>query len=654
MSLLIQYLVKLSISLSVVWLFYQFILRRLTFYNSNRWYLIAYTLLSFFIPFINISILLENNSGANNYLIQFIPSVHQYTLALEEASHCPSPIWSTSYDKWDWTAFVLMIGAGIFLLRFILRYISFIRIRNRSKLISEDGIKIYQVNESIIPFSFGKSVFINPNLHTEDELREIVCHEFVHAKQNHTIDIVWAELLCIINWYNPFSWLLKRSIRQNLEFIADNKVVENGIDKKQYQYLLLKVIGNNQYSIAPKFNFSSLKRRIAMMNKTKSARLQVGRFLFLVPVLAIILLAFRRSFNDSTNAKPYIPSIIITDTIPDVNTPNSKGYYIDIKDNKGNCMVVIKDKNKKEVKRLLLTEWNEKPGYYERLYGEILNPTKVEIEKMIKASNPEIRTVAVKNNIATVTLNNGKKEVYSLSLSPEKKAFENKYCLPNSALVPTESLQKVQVEGEVESLTEIKEEPIKEVVVNPAEIEVVEEAITVTGVKSTVSPAITSTKPELAEVTVVGKKSINPTKTTTLVATTKPEIEEVTVVGKPSKVSTTVMSTAVSETIVGTTMTSTDQVMIGNENFKIIIKNTDKPEDLESFISMVKDKGYELKFDNKDYNDGILKNLSGTIKYNGSSSNFSFTDFDQATIIVYRDGDKVNFKIYTGKKKVAL
>jgi len=94
--------------------------------------------------------------------------------------------------------------------------------------------------------------------------------------------------------------------------------------------------------------------------------------------------------------------------------------------------------------------------------------------------------------------------------------------------------------------------------------------------------------------------------------------------------------------------------MIGDENIKLIIKNTDKPEYLESLISKLKDKGYELKFDNKDYTDGILKNLSGTIKYKGSSSTFSFTDFDQATIIVYSDGDKVNFKINTGKKKVAL
>src|SRR6187431_1799350 len=406
MSLLIQYLVKLSISLAIVWLFYQFILRKITFYNSNRWYLLAYTLLSFFIPFIDISTILGNNNGSEKNIIQLIPSVHQYTTALEEASLCPVPIWSTSYDKWDWTAFALMIGAGILLLRFIVRYISFIRIRNRSKLISEDGIKIYQVDESIIPFSFGKSVFINSNLHTEDELREIVCHEFVHVRQNHTIDIIWAELLCIINWYNPFAWLLKRSMRQNLEFIADNKVVENGIDKKQYQYLLLKVIGNNQYSIATKFNFSSLKKRIAMMNKTKSARVQAARFLFLFPVLAIILLAFRKSFVDTPVVKMNNNTVVFRDTIPDIKIPNNKGYYIDIKDNKGNCMVVIKDKNKKEVKRLLLTEWNEKSGYYENLYGEILSPIKLEIEKTIKASNPDVRTVTVKNNIATVTLNN--------------------------------------------------------------------------------------------------------------------------------------------------------------------------------------------------------------------------------------------------------
>ena len=158
MSLLIQYLVKLTISLAVVWLFYQLILRRLTFYNSNRWYLLVYTLLSFLIPFINVSSLLENKP---NGFIQLVPSVHQYTIELEDASNCPVPIWSTGYDKWDFVAFGVLAVAGILFFRLAISFFSFLRIQRKAKLISKDGVKIYQVDEDIIPFSFGNSIFIN-------------------------------------------------------------------------------------------------------------------------------------------------------------------------------------------------------------------------------------------------------------------------------------------------------------------------------------------------------------------------------------------------------------------------------------------------------------------------------------------------------------
>jgi hypothetical protein len=460
-------------------------------------------------------------------------------------------------------------------------------------------------------------------------------------------------VLCLINWYNPFAWLLKRSIRQNLEFIADNKVVQNGIDKKEYQYLLLKVIGNSQYSIATQFNFSSLKKRIAMMNKTKSAKLQVARFLFLFPVLAIILLAFRKSFVDTPVVKMNNNTVVFRDTIPDIKILNNKGYYIDIKDNKGNCMVVIKDKDKKEVKRLLLTEWNEKAGYYQDLYGEILTPTKVEIEKTIRGTNPEIRTVTLKNNIATVTLKNGKTEVYTLSIKEEKKAFEERCEVREVAVAVTPS-------PELEELEEVKEITLTEVPVKVVNAEFAE--VTVTG---TPSKKAVSTTGEIKAVTVAGKPltktmATNPelqeavvTGTPSKTIATNPDFKEVTVVGKPSNVSTTVKRSTASEVnVAGTTITGAEQALVGDENIKIVIKNTDKPEDLESFISMLKGKGYELKFDTKNYNDGILKSLSGTIKYKGSSSTFSFTDFDLATIIVYRDGDKVNIKIYTGKRKV--
>ena len=370
MPSLILYLIKLSISLSIVFLFYQLVLRRLTFYAANRWYLVAMSMLSFFVPFINVTSIVDD-TNTNNGLMRFIPAVQEYSIGLEEATVCPMPLWSTNWTKWDWMLLAFVIGIALLFIRLFVRCISFYRLRNRAKLIAEDGWRIYQVDEAIIPFSFGNSIFINSTQHTESELREIIRHEFIHVKQRHTFDILWAEILCMLNWYNPAAWLLKNSIRQNLEFIADHQVLENGVDKKQYQYLLLKVIGNDQFSIAQKFNFSSLKKRIAMMNKTKSARVHLLRFLVLLPILALILISFRSQFG-----KPDTAPVSLEDTIPDVKTPNEKGFIINIKDNKGQCMVVIKDRNGKLVDKLPLTTWNENAATYEGKFGEITKTVK--------------------------------------------------------------------------------------------------------------------------------------------------------------------------------------------------------------------------------------------------------------------------------------
>jgi len=84
-----------------------------------------------------------------------------------------------------------------------------------------------------------------------------------------------------------------------------------------------------------------------------------------------------------------------------------------------------------------------------------------------------------------------------------------------------------------------------------------------------------------------------------------------------------------------------------------ITKNTSQTE-LEKLITKLKEKGYDLKFTNKNYNDGMLTNISGVIKYKGNSSTFSVTDFNDVTIAVFRDGDKVSFKILTDIKKTVI
>lgn len=319
MPYIAQYLLKLSISLAVVYLFYALVLRRLTFYTWNRWYLLGYSLLAFFIPFINISPMLEQGAWNDNKMVQMIPVVGNYSVTATE---------SNQVDGWVVSLFLLIAGIVIMLVRLLVQYLSFRHIRRSSQLLSNDAVKIYQVNKFIIPFSFGRSIFINQHQHNEEELKEIIRHEFIHVKQRHTADILWGEILCMLNWYNPFVWFIRRSIRQNLEFIADHQVLEAGLDRKQYQYLLLKVVGAPAFAIANQFNFSSLKKRIAMMNKMRSARVHLIKFMFILPLLTILLLAFRNAAINN-RAEKAIPenelagmgidssiSISITDTIP--------------------------------------------------------------------------------------------------------------------------------------------------------------------------------------------------------------------------------------------------------------------------------------------------------------------------------------------------
>ena len=321
MPVLVVYILKLSISLAVVYFFYHFVLRKLTFYTWNRWYLLGYSFLSFFIACFNITPLFQSGLLSYNKAVQFVPLIDFYRGDIS-AGRGAEAIGQSNWSNWNWCLLIVTMGAVVLSLRLIIQYFSFLKIRSKAELLSENETKIYHVEADIIPFSFGNSIFINKQLHSLDELQEIVRHEFVHVKQKHSIDILWCELLCIVSWYNPFSWLLKRSIRQNLEFIADSKVLESGLNKKEYQYLLLKVIGNNHFSIASKFNFSSLKKRIAMMNKMKTARMHIVKFLFILPLVAVLLIAFRKKEHEANSTRSQLRNESRTITLSSVSAVN--------------------------------------------------------------------------------------------------------------------------------------------------------------------------------------------------------------------------------------------------------------------------------------------------------------------------------------------
>ena len=314
MPILFLYILKLSCSLAVIWIFYRLLLRNLTFYDVNRWYLLGYSLLAFLIPLIDIGPALRSHRSDESLVLQFIPPLGEFTPGLAHAPAGQSENWSA----WTIASGILLLGALFLVLRTVVRSLALRRLRRSATLIRGGKWKIYQVDEAIMPFSFGNAIYINGGLHTEKEREEIILHEYGHVRGRHTVDILFAEWLTILNWYNPFAWLIRHSIRQNLEFIADRKVLAGGFDRKNYQYHLLRVVGQARYQLANNFNFSSLKKRIVMMNKLRTTRLHLVKFLFILPLLAVLLVAFRENYSRVRLIQPGSVNIDTAGIVPGV------------------------------------------------------------------------------------------------------------------------------------------------------------------------------------------------------------------------------------------------------------------------------------------------------------------------------------------------
>ena len=169
--------------------------------------------------------------------------------------------------------------------------VSILRWRMKGKKQMLHGIEIVVIDEAITPFSFFNTIFMNPALHNEQETNQILAHEKTHAQQRHSLDVLLSELLTIVCWINPAAWLLKREIRHNLEFLADNSVLKSGFDSKNYQYHLLQLTYQTpEVNLVNKFNVSPLKKRITMMNQQKTKKAGILKYSLIVPLaLALVL-----------------------------------------------------------------------------------------------------------------------------------------------------------------------------------------------------------------------------------------------------------------------------------------------------------------------------------------------------------------------------
>jgi TonB family protein len=291
MNPIIIYLLKVNIAIALFYLFYRLFFAGDTFWKTRRFYLIFSILLSFAYPLFSIVEWL----GQSQPMLQLISN---YTL-LQEVTITPEKEYSI--DPTSILYLIYGLIAGTLLIRFFVQLFSILKINWQGKKQLVQEIEIIAISRNVAPFSFFRKIYMNPSLHNEMQTKEILAHELTHVRQLHSVDVILSELLTIICWFNPASWLMKREIRQNLEFLADNKVIESGFDTKSYQYHLLQLSYQTpDLKLTNRFNISPLKKRITMMNQQKTSKAGIFKYLLIVPLgLALIV---------SSNAETLISS----------------------------------------------------------------------------------------------------------------------------------------------------------------------------------------------------------------------------------------------------------------------------------------------------------------------------------------------------------
>jgi bla regulator protein BlaR1 len=303
MPALFVFLFKVNIALLLFCAGYYLVLRHLTFYTLNRAYLMVAIVFATLYPKIDLSDFAQRHET----IAKPVQTVVLNWKAPAESLIKPL----TQPNYWQWATVIFWAGAIFLGFRLLMQLFSLFQLYRQSKpaRIHEHDVRL--IEGEAAPFSFWRSIYVNPANHTPADLRAILLHEQVHVNGWHTIDILLAELSSVFYWFNPGIWLMKKAVRENIEFITDRKILNKGFDSKAYQYSLVNVSFNTTTpGIVNHFNISTIKKRIIMMNAKRSSRFKLTRYAFVVPAVVVLLLVFTLSKADV--AKPITRKIELT------------------------------------------------------------------------------------------------------------------------------------------------------------------------------------------------------------------------------------------------------------------------------------------------------------------------------------------------------
>ena len=290
--MLLVYQIKVGLCLIAFYLLWKLLLSRETFHRFNRVALLAVMALALVLPWIRLTLDTPTPVTEGIVMLDEIFITPDGAIQVQPAAKT----WNTM----DIAIVAYFIGMAMALAWFLHSQWNLHRLMKKGRKESlADGVTLHVLPGDIAPFSYFRHIVINEQDY-RDNSREILIHEKAHITLRHSWDVMFMGLVTLFQWWNPAAWLLCRELRQVHEYEADEAVLNEGVDVKQYQLLLIrKSVGDQLFSMANNFNYQSLKKRIRMMTINKSSRWKRLRALAVVPVIALALLAFANLKTDA-------------------------------------------------------------------------------------------------------------------------------------------------------------------------------------------------------------------------------------------------------------------------------------------------------------------------------------------------------------------
>jgi TonB family protein len=282
-ALLINYIIKSSISLIILYLFFIAFLHNEKIHKFNRFYLIASLVFSFVVPLLTLPELVPPTPKIN-------------ALNVTRFQDSSDQLQATNFYTERHINLELLINAIYFLVASILLYRfvgNLIRLeisKSKQPSVIYEGYRIVLVDSLVLPYSFWSTIYLNSIEFKEGRIpKELLSHEISHITQRHSFDILFIEILKVFFWFNPLLVLFKNAIMLNHEYLADDDVTRLNDNSKSYINILLSIaFRNNNSYLASSFNYSFTKKRLLMITKSNFSKAAILKKVAVIPLFLVL------------------------------------------------------------------------------------------------------------------------------------------------------------------------------------------------------------------------------------------------------------------------------------------------------------------------------------------------------------------------------